>query len=68
MDKVENSDFMKDSKTGVIVNGNQTEYENARSRYARQQMKDKKIDNLQNEVIDLKKNLSQILTLLKSKN
>lgn len=68
MDKVKNTDYLKNSQTGVIINGNQKDYDNARSRYARQQMKDKKIITLQNEVADLKNNLSQILTLLKSKD
>ena len=67
MDKVENTDYLKDRETGVIVNSNQKDYNNARSRFAKQIMKDKKIKNLQDEVSDLKSNLKKILTLLESK-
>ena len=68
MNKVENSDFLKDTKTGVIVNSNQTDYNHARSRFAKQQSKDKKIVDLQKQVTDLENSIKQILTLLKSKN
>lgn len=67
MDKVENTDYLKDSQTGVIVNSNQRDYNNARSRFAKQQMKDKKITDLQTEVSELKDGIAKILTLMENK-
>ena len=67
MDKVQNTDYLKDSKTGMVVNTNQRDYNIARSRFAKQQMKDKKIKDLQNEVSSMKDDMAKIIQLLESK-
>ncbi len=68
MDKVQNTDYLKDTKTGIIVNSNQRDYNIARSRVAKQKMKDKKITDLQNELSDMKGDMAKILTLLQKSN
>lgn len=66
MNKVENTEYLKDSQTGVIVNTNQRDYNNARARFTKQRSKDQKIISLQSEVVELKNNMAKILTLLEN--
>lgn len=67
MDKVKNTSFLKDGTTGAIVNSNQRDYNVARSRVAKQKMKDKKVTDLQEELVELKKDMANMLTLLKKR-
>ena len=64
MDKVQNTDYLKDNQTGNVVNSNQRDYNIARARVSKQKMKDKKITDLQNEISEMKSDMNKILTLL----
>lgn len=64
MDKVKNTDYLKNSQTGNVVNSNQRDYNIARSRISKQRMKDNKIRKLEDELSTMKASMDKILTLL----
>ena len=63
--KVEgHNNLVRDRRTGVILNTNKTEIENARKKNKVNQEKQEHIDSLTEEVRVLKKDMSQIKELL----
>lgn len=63
--KVEgHNNLVRDRRTGVILNTNKTEIENARKKNKVNQEKQEHIDSLTEEVRGLKKDMSQIKELL----
>lgn len=67
--KVEgHSDVMKDTETGAVININSNEIENARKRKAIRQQEKEEIENLKNEVSDIKKMLGTIIEKLDGSN
>lgn len=63
--KVEgHNNLVRDRRTGVILNTNKTEIENARKRNKVNQEKQEHIDSLTEEVRGLKEDMSQIKELL----
>ena len=48
------SDVMKDTETGAVININSNEIENARKRKAIRRQEKEEIENLKNEVSDIK--------------
>ena len=63
--KVEgHSDVMKDTETGAVININSNEIENARKRKAIRRQEKEEIENLKNEVSDIKKMLTKIVEKL----
>jgi len=61
MKKVENSDFYKDVNSGAIVNSNEKDYLNCKSRRANQKMKAQKIKNLENELAEMKEQMKALM-------
>ena len=67
--KVEgHSDVMKDTETGAVININSNEIENARKRKAIRRQEKEEIENLKNEVSDIKKMLGTIIEKLDGSN
>lgn len=64
MNKVKNTDYLKNRQTGNVVNSNQRDYNIARSRISKQRMKDNKIRKLEDELSAMKASMDKILTLL----
>lgn len=63
--KVEgHNNLVRDRRTGVILNTNKTEIENARKKNKVNQEKQEHIDSLTEEVRGLKEDMSQIKELL----
>ena len=60
--------YVKDTETGVILNVNKEEIEAARKRKALRQQQEQDINNLKNEVSDIKTMLSTIIEKLDDKN
>jgi len=58
------SNLVRDKRTGIILNTNKTEIENARKRSKMQQERQEHIDSLSVEVQGLKDDMSQIKELL----
>jgi|TARA_B100000242_G_scaffold272115_1_gene224774 ATP-dependent RNA circularization protein (DNA/RNA ligase family) len=62
------SDVMKDTETGAVININSNEIENARKRKAIRRQEKEEIENLKNEVSDIKKMLGTIIEKLDGSN
>jgi len=63
--KVEgHTDYLKDTNTGVVHNNNTSEIEAARMRKTQKKQQQEDINNLKNEVNDIKKMLTQIVEKL----
>ena len=60
--------YVKNTETGVILNVNKEEIEAARKRKALRQQQEQDINNLKNEVSDIKTMLSTIIEKLDDKN
>ena len=60
--------FVKNTETGVVLNVNKEEIEAARKRKALRQQQEQDINNLKNEVSDIKTMLSTIIEKLDDKN
>ena len=60
--------YVKDTETGVILNVNKEEIEAARKRKALRQQQEQDINNLKNEVSDIKTMLSTIIEKLDGSN
>jgi len=56
--------YLKDTDTGIIQNNNVSEIEAARMRKAQKKQQQKDINNLKNEVSDIKKMLTKIVEKL----
>jgi len=66
--KIENTNYTKDTKTGVIVNDNNAEYLNARSRRSRQKRDSKKVQDLRNELNEMKSLMAELSQTVKDLN
>lgn len=60
--------FVKNTETGVVLNVNKEEIEAARKRKALRQQQEQDINNLKNEVSDIKTMLSTIIEKLDGSN
>ena len=60
--------FVKNTETGVVLNVNKEEIEAARKRKALRQQQKQDINNLKNEVSDIKKMLGTIIEKLDGSN
>ena len=60
--------YVRDTNTGVVLNVNKEEIEAARKRKALRQQQEQDINNLKNEVSDIKTMLSTIIEKLDDKN
>ena len=60
--------YVKNTETGVVLNVNKEEIEAARKRKALRQQQEQDINNLKNEVSDIKTMLSTIIEKLDDKN
>tara|TARA_B100002019_G_scaffold249139_1_gene228361 strand:- start:600 stop:812 length:213 start_codon:yes stop_codon:yes gene_type:complete len=58
------SGYVKDKRTGAVLNTNNEEIEAARKRKADRLNKDKELNDLKNEVSDIKKMLTKIVEKL----
>tara|TARA_R100000734_G_C3315994_1_gene108265 strand:+ start:1649 stop:1858 length:210 start_codon:yes stop_codon:yes gene_type:complete len=56
--------YLKDTDTGIIQNNNVSEIEAARMRKAQKKQQEEDINNLKNEVGDIKKMLTEIIEKL----
>jgi len=56
--------FVRDKRSGAIINTNREEIEAAKKRKAERLNKDKELDNLKDEVSDIKKMLTKIIEKL----
>lgn len=56
--------FVRDKKSGAIINTNKEEIEAAKKRKAERLNKDKELSDLKNEVSDIKKMLTKIVEKL----
>ena len=63
-----NEGYVKNTETGVVLNVNKEEIEAARKRKALRQQQEQDINNLKNEVSDIKTMLSTIIEKLDDKN
>lgn len=61
-----NSNLIRDGRTNAIVNTNMTEYNNYMKLKKLKEEENKKVDKLENELIDLKNDLKEIKDLLRS--
>lgn len=67
--KVEgNSDLVRDTSTGAILNINKDEISAARKRKLERRQKEKDFENLKNEVGDIKNMLNKIIEKLDGSN
>jgi hypothetical protein len=63
--KVEgHKDFVRDKRSGAIINTNKEEIEAAKKRKAERLNKDKELNDLKDEVSDIKKMLTKIIEKL----
>ena len=60
--------YVRDTNTGAVLNVNREEIEAARKRKALRQRQEQDINNLKNEVSDIKTMLSTIIEKLDDKN
>ncbi len=60
--------YVKNTETGVVLNVNKEEIEAARKRKALRQQQEQDINNLKNEVSDIKTMLSTIIEKLDGSN
>ena len=60
--------YVRDTNTGAVLNVNREEIEAARKRKALRQQQEQDINNLKNEVSDIKTMLSTIIEKLDDKN
>lgn len=60
--------YVRDTNTGAVLNVNRDEIEAARKRKALRQQQEQDINNLKNEVSDIKTMLSTIIEKLDDKN
>ena len=60
--------FVKNTETGVVLNVNKEEIEAARKRKALRQQQEQDINNLKNEVSDIKTMLGTIIEKLNGNN
>ena len=60
--------YVKNTETGVVLNVNKEEIEAARKRKALRQQQEQDINNLKNEVSDIKKMLGTIIEKLDGSN
>ena len=60
--------YIKNTKTGVVLNVNKTEIEAARKRKALKKQQEEDINNLKNEVSDIKNMLGKIIEKLDGSN
>ena len=58
------SGYLKDTDTGIVQNNNVSEIEAARMRKAQKKQQEEDINNLKNEVGDIKKMLTEIIEKL----
>ena len=58
------SGYLKDTDTGIVQNNNVSEIEAARMRKAQKKQQQEDINNLKNEVGDIKKMLTEIIEKL----
>lgn len=65
MNKVENTSYLKDPKTGVIINSNEIEYNNARSRRSKQKRDQLKVKTLENELAQMKEDMAILMNMVK---
>lgn len=56
--------YLKDTDTGIVQNNNVSEIEAARMRKAQKKQQEEDINNLKNEVGDIKKMLTEIIEKL----
>ena len=56
--------YVRDKNSGAILNINKAEIEEARKRKAERKEKDKEIENLKNEVSDIKSMLTKVIEKL----
>ena len=60
--------YIKNTKTGVVLNVNKAEIEAARKRKALKKQQEEDINNLKNEVSDIKNMLNKIIEKLDGSN
>ena len=60
--------YVKNTETGVVLNENKTEIEAARKRKALKKQQEEDINNLKNEVSDIKNMLGKIIEKLDGSN
>tara|TARA_B100000161_G_scaffold19003_1_gene11457 strand:+ start:1390 stop:1608 length:219 start_codon:yes stop_codon:yes gene_type:complete len=60
--------YVKNTETGVVLNVNKTEIEAARKRKALKKQQEEDINNLKNEVSDIKNMLGKIIEKLDGSN
>ena len=60
--------YVKNTETGVVLNVNKTEIEAARKRKALKKQQEEDINNLKNEVSDIKNMLGKIIEKLDGNN
>ena len=60
--------YVKNTETGVVLNVNKTEIEAARKRKALKKQQEEDINNLKNEVSDIKTMLGKIIEKLDGSN
>ena len=60
--------YVKNTETGVVLNVNKTEIEAARKRKALKKQQEEDINNLKNEVSDIKNMLNKIIEKLDGSN
>ncbi len=63
-----NPGYIKDTNSGLVLNVNKEEIEAARKRKALRQQQEQDINNLKNEVSDIKKMLGTIIEKLDGSN
>ncbi len=63
--KVENTTYIKDTQTGTVINTNNSEYLNARSRRSKQKRDKNIIVNLREELNELKTEMKQMVRLVR---
>tara|TARA_Y100000022_G_scaffold182455_1_gene175892 strand:+ start:75 stop:296 length:222 start_codon:yes stop_codon:yes gene_type:complete len=60
--------YVKDTDTGIVLNSNVNEIEAARKRKAQRKQQEDDINNLKNEVSDIKNMLNKIIEKLDGSN
>ena len=63
--KVENTTYIKDTETGVIINSDNSAYRHARARRSKIKRDQMKITNLENELSNMKKQMIDLIQLVK---
>ena len=62
----DNSNLYRDSLSGAIINSNSNEYNNYIQQKTIKEQENKRIDTIQNEIKDLKNDIGEIKSLLRS--